>query len=173
MQDNQIPVTRQPDEWMLQVKELHLFIEAESERITHPVSTVKSDKADELLIPYKSLATYIRVFHKSFFGRVFCYLNRIKLNPNQVATKKLLLTSGLFDSQWYLERYPDVEILKQPALEHFILRGWREGRNPGPNFDTTFYLQSYPDVKQAGINPLEHYVKFGRSENRLPQSTKV
>ena len=44
--------------------------------------------------------------------------------------------------------------------------GWREGRDPGPNFDTTIYLLRNPDVAAAGVDPLAHYLQFGIYEGR-------
>lgn len=52
-----------------------------------------------------------------------------------------------------------------PAL-HYCMFGWREGRQPGPDFDSITYLQLNTDVKDAGINPLFHYERYGKDENR-------
>ena len=52
-------------------------------------------------------------------------------------------------------------------LTHFVRYGWREHRNPSPQFDTVGYLSRYPDVAEAGGNPLTHYVHHGRAEGRL------
>lgn len=171
MQDNQSPMT-QSDEWILQVKELHLHIQSLNNEPLPPISEASSG-SDDFLIPYRGLAGYVQQFHRSFWGRFFCFFNRIKLSPKQRSAKKLLSTSALFDEDWYLNRYPDVEIMRYSAVEHYIARGWREGRNPGPDFDTLFYLQSYPDVHQANVNPLEHYIRFGCNENRQPKLIKV
>jgi len=74
--------------------------------------------------------------------------------------------SDLFDADWYLARYPDVAAAGLDPAEHFVLHGWREGREPGPNFSTTAYLKAHDDVASAGINPLLHYLEHGRSEGR-------
>lgn len=68
---------------------------------------------------------------------------------------------GLFDEEYYLERYPDVKNSKINPLDHYLYYGYKEGRNPGCLFDTNFYLKKYPDVKKSGINPLIHYVDRG------------
>jgi hypothetical protein len=79
---------------------------------------------------------------------------------------KLLKRSGLFDEAWYLAQYPDVAKAGANPIEHYIVHGAEEGRNPSPTFDTRFYLNHYPDVAAAGFNPLVHYVMHGRGEGR-------
>jgi len=74
--------------------------------------------------------------------------------------------SPLFDSGWYVKRYPDVVQSSSEPLKHYLLFGWREKRNPSQQFDTEKYLQLHPDIKQAGLNPLLHYEIFGRQEGR-------
>lgn len=78
----------------------------------------------------------------------------------------LIITSELFDTEWYLKAYPDVANESINPAEHYLRFGASEGRRPGPDFDGVWYLQRYPDVAQTGINPLLHFVKFGRSEGR-------
>lgn len=80
--------------------------------------------------------------------------------------------SGLFDAKWYLTTYPDVAEAKIDPLTHFCETGWREGRDPGPDFATSAYLKANSDVARMGVNPLLHYTEFGRFEGRevrIPQ----
>ena len=51
-------------------------------------------------------------------------------------------------------------------LDHYHASGWKEGRDPSPNFDSSSYLAAYADVKAAGVDPLLHYLDFGRHEGR-------
>ncbi len=74
----------------------------------------------------------------------------------------------LFDSQWYLERNPDVARTGLNPLVHFVRSGWRERRNPHPLFDITYYLARNPDVLESGVNPLLHYLRTGAGEGRDP-----
>jgi glycosyltransferase involved in cell wall biosynthesis len=71
----------------------------------------------------------------------------------------LVKSSGLFDSEWYLKKYPDVSATGGGPLEHYLEMGWREGRNPGPLFFTDIYLEQHPTVREAGINPLVHHLR--------------
>ena len=78
----------------------------------------------------------------------------------------LLYTSELFDADWYLETYSDVQKDSIDPAEHYLLYGANEGRKPSPNFDGKWYLQANPDVASENTNPLIHYIKFGREEKR-------
>jgi hypothetical protein len=74
--------------------------------------------------------------------------------------------SALFDRAWYLETYPDVRDSGIDPVRHYFESGWREGRDPGPNFCTTAYLKANSDVAALGANPLLHYVEHGKAEGR-------
>jgi len=78
----------------------------------------------------------------------------------------LVRNDSLFDEQWYLRTYPDVAEAKVDPATHFVETGWREGRDPGPDFATSAYLKANPDVARAGLNPLVHYIEFGKFEGR-------
>jgi hypothetical protein len=77
-----------------------------------------------------------------------------------------LLHSGLFDPRWYLESYTDVRESGVDPARHYLESGWREGRDPGPQFCTTAYLRANADVAAQDINPLLHYIQHGQSEGR-------
>jgi glycosyltransferase involved in cell wall biosynthesis len=78
------------------------------------------------------------------------------------------LTAAYFDAAFYLEKYPDVRQSGKDPLNHYLDRGWKEGRDPSPGFSTAHYLSRYPDVRDAGVNPLIHYVFHGQAEGRTP-----
>lgn len=82
--------------------------------------------------------------------------------------RRLLASSGLFDSSWYLSIYPDVAAAAVNPLLHFLLNGAADGRDPNPLFDTKWYLAANPDVAAGGINPLLHFVRVGAAEGRDP-----
>lgn len=76
------------------------------------------------------------------------------------------LVGSEFDGGFYLERYLDIGEVGEDPLRHFILMGWREGRDPNARFSTKDYLEAYPDIVEAGINPFYHYLLAGRAEGR-------
>ncbi|MDA9865427.1 class I SAM-dependent methyltransferase [bacterium] len=80
--------------------------------------------------------------------------------------EKLIRDSGLFDPEWYIERYPEVGQTDR-ALAHFLKTGATKGNDPGPNFSTQAYLADNPDVAASGMNALLHYLRFGQFEGRI------
>lgn len=83
-----------------------------------------------------------------------------------LAMRRKVAQSGLFDADWYRQQYPDIAASRADPLTHFMLTGWREGRQPSPKFDVNYYRYAHPDVAQIRVNPLAHYVIFGRAEGR-------
>lgn len=86
------------------------------------------------------------------------------------AQKDLLVSSGLFDSDYYLRLYPDIRYAGADPVEHYLRFGGAEGRDPSPDFDSSWYLDHNPDVREAEMNPLLHYLRFGKQEGRAIQS---
>lgn len=80
--------------------------------------------------------------------------------------KNLLTRSGLFNADWYKQRYQDVEITKMPPLDHFIKYGLPLNRNPSNEFDSRWYQKYYFDVSDAGAIPLIHFIRHGCEEGR-------
>lgn len=72
----------------------------------------------------------------------------------------------LFDEEYYLNENKDIPRELDP-LTHYLLVGWKEGRNPSNEFDTKYYLNKHDDIKRSGINPLVHYAIYGRNEKRV------
>ncbi len=77
-----------------------------------------------------------------------------------------ILRLGLFDKEWYLNRYPDVNSKNIDPLSHYLNYGSKEGRWPSPSFCTNYYLDIHKDVAKIGLNPLIHYAIYGIHENR-------
>lgn len=77
--------------------------------------------------------------------------------------RALVSESGLFDRQYYLRTYPDVAATGIDPLDHYMVAGHLEGRNPNRFFETDWYRAFYPEV---GGNPLVHYILHGAKENR-------
>ena len=78
----------------------------------------------------------------------------------------LELMRGAFDSKYYLRNNPDVAESGVDPLQHFSEIGWKEKRDPTPQFSVEYYLEANPDVQEAGINPFWHYLVRGRAEGR-------
>ncbi len=78
------------------------------------------------------------------------------------------LFGALFDSAYYLARYPDIAAAGVDPLAHFLEFGARDKRSPHLLFDTAYYLTRYPDIAAARVNPLVHFLEFGAREKRNP-----
>ncbi|MFG1423686.1 glycosyltransferase family 2 protein [Roseixanthobacter liquoris] len=87
------------------------------------------------------------------------------------ANCRLLLDSGLFDRQFYLDQYRQPDSVGVEPVVDYLLRGGFEGCWPNPVFDSDFYLATYPDVGGAALNPLWHYILYGEAEGRIPSAT--
>ena len=65
------------------------------------------------------------------------------------------------DQAWYLETYPDIAAAGMDPVCHYLDHGWREGRDPRPDFSTRGYLALYKDIAGSGRNPFVHYLRHG------------
>jgi hypothetical protein len=74
--------------------------------------------------------------------------------------------AGAFDGAFYLAANPDVALAGMDGFEHYWTAGWREGRDPTPEFSTRDYLEANPDVAASGVHPFAHWVLAGRAEGR-------
>ncbi|MGV8931102.1 MAG: CDP-glycerol glycerophosphotransferase family protein [Luteimonas sp.] len=74
----------------------------------------------------------------------------------------LLIASGLFDADYYLDNNPDVATSGIDPLQHFCKHGWRELRKPCLGFDVWWYWVTYLDPTRESINPFVHYVQVGQ-----------
>ncbi len=84
------------------------------------------------------------------------------------SSRRLILSSGLFDVAWYVRQNADVAASGQDPVYHYLKHGCSEGRDPNPLFDGRWYLTANRDVRYSGINPLVHYIKHGAWEGRDP-----
>ena len=87
------------------------------------------------------------------------------LPPEVAAEVRVIQASGMFDEAYYRSEYPDLANIPDP-IGHYCQHGWREGRNPSPDFITAYYLETSPDIRDAGMNPFLHYITAGRTEGR-------
>jgi hypothetical protein len=66
-----------------------------------------------------------------------------------------------FDEGYYLRAYPHVADHELSPVEHYLLIGWKERNDPGPDFSTRGYLDANPDVAVIRVNPLLHFLQNG------------
>ena len=80
------------------------------------------------------------------------------------------LVGPSFDAAFYLASNPDVSSVGADPLDHFLMFGWREMRDPSARFSVRDYLEVYPDIEAAGINPFVHYLRTGKAEGRTSRN---
>lgn len=71
---------------------------------------------------------------------------------------------SFFSTRYYLKTYPDVAKAKMNPLVHFCRWGFRELRNPHPDFDAFWYVIVHLAGNPGQVNPLAHYLDEGRSQ---------
>jgi GT2 family glycosyltransferase len=129
-----------------------------------------------------------RFFDKKFYGET--YLSKGDEDPiTHYILKGVNLgfnPSQSFNTNFYINRYPDVLAAGINPLYHFIACGEKEGRLAKPHdswkqfdaiysilnssslFSSKWYLMRYPDVAESGIDALTHYIECGAYEGRNP-----
>lgn len=73
---------------------------------------------------------------------------------------EIIKDNNLFDEEYYAKEYPQVAKEHDDLLEHYLTKGYKEGKNPSGLFDNDFYIDTHGEVKDKGINPLIHYVTY-------------
>jgi hypothetical protein len=68
---------------------------------------------------------------------------------------------GLFDAEFYLDKYPDVRGAGVDTLRHYVEHGAAEGRKPNRLFDPAYYLRQRPEARAAGADPLIDFLEGG------------
>lgn len=90
-------------------------------------------------------------------GRLERRWRGVTLMPGELADVSRLEATPLFDAAWYVREYPQVLRFGLPPELHYLRKGARAGRNPGPNFDAARYRTQHPDLPRRA-NPLLHYL---------------
>jgi glycosyltransferase involved in cell wall biosynthesis len=102
-----------------------------------------------------------------FFKRFLSFLTNPEGTIGYFKQYKAFKDSELFDEDYYLNNNSDLVLSWVNLIRHFILFGWKEGRNPSSSFDVKYYLKKYPDVNKQNINPLFHYLNKNKNEVRF------
>ncbi len=83
---------------------------------------------------------------------------------------KTILISGLFDEEWYGNKYPDALKKSENLIDHFIKSGDQLGYCPNQYFDPDWYRAQAPGARKPGINSLVHYITVGWQRGRDPST---
>ena len=80
----------------------------------------------------------------------------------------MVVSSGVFDREWYVSQNPDVAQSGSDPFEHFMTQGWIEGRSPSTQFDTQWYSNRYGLSDCISGNPLLHFLHVGWQQGYRP-----
>ena len=72
---------------------------------------------------------------------------------------RLIEASGFFDHEWYLSDNPEVVDERFDPVEHYLIRGIPDERNPNPLFNTSIYASHFGLHK---ADALLHFAESGR-----------
>jgi hypothetical protein len=67
----------------------------------------------------------------------------------------------LFDSKFYLRKYPDVAAARMNPLLHYVRHGAAEDRKPHPLFEPGYYRKCCPEAPANGKDLLAHFLASG------------
>lgn len=67
-----------------------------------------------------------------------------------------------FDEEYYLNEYGDELPNELSPIHHYLIQGYKENKNPNPEFISSFYRNKY----KVKTNPLVHYLK-NDSKNQI------
>ncbi len=70
------------------------------------------------------------------------------------------------DAEWYRGVHADIAAAAVDPAEHYLTRGWQEGRWPNPIFDPGFYQAQFAAAPEG--DPLLHYLNHGEAEGKRP-----
>ncbi|QGX96761.1 glycosyltransferase (plasmid) [Roseovarius faecimaris] len=76
------------------------------------------------------------------------------------------LLQAHFDAAFYLDRNEDVKAAGIDPFYHFLAYGWKENRDPSPEFSVRYYQAKNADLAGSGWNPFVHWVLHGQAEGR-------
>ena len=109
------------------------------------------------------------VYKKPDRWKVAGYALRCLVKGQWRLLRDFLIVQGnsRFNQHWYgIKYYQDIEVSGLPPAAHYLIHGWREGKDPSPAFSTNNYLNRYPDVQEMDICPIVHWKLRGKREGR-------
>ena len=133
----------------------------ESDFQYHPVPFVAENDLRPSLIRYKR----IRAIEPPTAHDTATASQTLGINPKSY---QLLVESGLFDYNYYLNRYPDIAQAGMDPLEHYLCQGYMERREPNAIFDANYYIKIYELDNSATFDALLHYIQSGEALGYKP-----
>jgi len=126
----------------------------------------------EMLKLLKNFEATPKFIAQIILGRLIAdtYKKPFEIDEDKKFQLETISKSEFFDADFYKTVNQDISISNIDPLLHYVVQGYKEGRNPSFIFDNNFYLDNNPDVKAANVNPLYHYLVSGKKEARTIRS---
>ncbi|MBS1003137.1 hypothetical protein JK183_04495 [Acetobacter thailandicus] len=82
------------------------------------------------------------------------------MNKKDIQT---ILSSQLFNAEFYLTSYPDVKNSGIDPIIHYVLFGCHENKNPNDTFNTQTYKNLFQSTFEKDENPFAHYLRHNEN----------
>jgi O-antigen biosynthesis protein len=125
-------------------------------------------RAAEMEVSYHRANSELLAIKRTPGWGLLAPVRRISANAITRANRRLIARSGLFDRDWYVKNYPEIDVSALDPVLDYLQQGAAEGRDPSPLFLGGWYLEQYRDVRATGMNPLVHFLRYGAREGRNP-----
>jgi hypothetical protein len=156
------------------VRALNLIVETSSASAAAKAAALQNElsvamsRAVEMEKSYHRATSELLAIKRTPGWTLLSPIHRMTASATMRANRRLVARSGLFDRDWYVTNYPEIDAAALDPLLDYLQHGATEGRNPSPLFLSGWYLEQYPDVRATGMNPLVHFLRHGASEGRNP-----
>lgn len=151
------------------IAELYRTNRQQSEEIEQLRHRLEGERNTQTSVAEGALATFSDAEVDEHLARTLRSRQRsaLALLPSLLLARQIRRLQ-LFDFNWYLATYPDVQTSGVGPFRHFLSRGVFEGRDPSPKFNTRRYLGRYLHQLAANEPALFHYVRKGRFAGLSP-----
>lgn len=143
--------------WDKTIKPIGDFLE-------NPIKLYRSQGLNDTPIPFIYAINPNRntseqeVYTKSTIEKLKEIYRNILLKIKYKIQVNLIYKSNKFNSAWYLEKNYDVKRAKMDPVLHYVIHGWKELRDPSPDFSTANYLLQHQSLADGPECPLYHYI---------------
>ncbi len=103
----------------------------------------------------------------------FSPVKRLLSEMTEQVCQQIIEQSGAFDKGYYLEKYRDVARNQWEPVKHYVHEGWKDNRNPAPDFNGRYYKDLIEKAGYVDVNPLVHFLMVGRARGLSAQRRLV
>ena len=128
--------------------------------IERNVHYFKNDEKNEILVRYEKKFEEEQVKINNDTNNYITLTEYIERKSYEI-----IEYSGIFDKNFYLQKYPDVKRQNIDPIKHYLEKGFKEGCNPNSYFNTLEYIKNIG--KTVDINPFVHYILYSSNNQSI------